>query len=74
VARLTGELGIRLALGAQAGTLRWMILRECVVLLTVGLAVGVPIALTSIRVLKSLLYKLTPLDPGSISRPLPLSA
>ena len=67
VARRTSELGIRLALGAQSGTLLWMILRECVVLLVAGLAVGVPIALTSTRILKSLLYELSPLDPASIS-------
>jgi predicted permease len=67
VARRTSELGIRLALGAQSATLLWMILRECVLLLVVGLALGVPIALTSTRILKSLLYELSPLDPASIS-------
>lgn len=67
VARRTSELGIRLALGAQSGTLLWMILRECVVLLVVGLAIGVPMALTATRILKSLLYELSPLDPASIS-------
>jgi ABC-type antimicrobial peptide transport system permease subunit len=67
VARRTSELGIRLALGAQSSTLLWMILRECVLLLVVGLALGVPIALTSTRILKSLLYELSPLDPASIS-------
>ena len=65
VARRTSELGIRLALGAQSSTLLWLILRECVLLLVVGLVVGVPIALTSTRVLKSLLYELSPLDPAS---------
>jgi len=67
VARRTSELGIRLALGAQTQTLLWMILRESIVLLVVGLAIGVPIALTSTRILKSLLYELSPLDPASIS-------
>jgi len=67
VARRTSELGIRLALGAQSQALLWMILRECIVLLVLGLAVGVPVALSSTRILKSLLFELSPLDPVAIS-------
>jgi predicted permease len=67
VARRTSELGIRLALGARSHMLLWMILRECIVLLVLGLALGVPVALTSTRILKSLLYELSPLDPTAIS-------
>jgi predicted permease len=67
VARRTAELGIRLALGAKLHSLFWMILRECLVLLVLGLAVGIPVALTSTRILKSLLYQLSPLDPAAIS-------
>jgi len=60
-------LGIRLALGAQSHRLLWMILRECVLLLIFGLAVGIPLALSTTRFLKSLLYELSPLDPMAIS-------
>lgn len=67
VARRTSELGIRLALGAQSRTLLWMILRESVLLLAVGLAIGIPVALTSTKVLKGLLYELSPLDPTAIA-------
>jgi predicted permease len=67
VARRTGELGIRLALGAQSQTLLWMILRESLLLLLIGLAIGIPVALTSTRVLKGLLYQLSPLDPAAIT-------
>jgi predicted permease len=67
VARRTSELGIRLALGAQSHNLMWMILRECILLLVVGLAAGIPIALSSTRFLKSLLFELSPLDPMAIS-------
>ena len=67
VARRTSELGIRLALGAQSHMLLWMILRECILLLALGLAVGVPVALSSTRILKSLLFELSPLDPMAIS-------
>jgi len=59
----TNEIGIRLALGAQTGTLLWMILRESLFLLTLGLAAGVPIALTSTGILRKLLYQLSPTDP-----------
>ena len=66
VARRTNEIGIRLALGAQTGTLLWMVLRETLTLLAIGLAVGVPITLASTRILKSQLYQLSPLDPIAI--------
>jgi predicted permease len=66
VARRTGELGIRVALGAQSHTLLWMILRESVGLLVVGLAIGVPAALSSTHILKSMLFELSPLDPTAI--------
>lgn len=67
VARRTSELGIRVALGAQSHALLWMILRESLFLLILGLAAGVPIALGTTRYLKSLLYELSPLDPMAIS-------
>jgi len=67
VARRTSELGIRLALGAQSHMLLWMILRESLLLLVLGLAAGIPVALSTTRFLKSLLYELSPLDPVAIS-------
>jgi predicted permease len=66
VARRTSELGIRLALGAQSRNLLWMILRESLLLLSIGLVIGIPVALTSTKVLKDLLYQLSPLDPTAI--------
>lgn len=67
VARRTSELGIRLALGARSGMLLWMILRESILLLVLGLAIGIPVSLGSTRILKSLLFELSPLDPMAIS-------
>jgi len=67
VARRTSELGIRLALGAQSHSLLWLILRECLVLLILGLVIGIPVALSSTRILKSLLFQLSPLDPTAIA-------
>jgi predicted permease len=67
VARRTSEIGIRLALGAQTYALLWLVLRECMLLLALGLAIGVPVSLGSTHILKSLLYELSPLDPTAIS-------
>jgi predicted permease len=67
VARRTSELGIRLALGAQSRILLWLVMRESLLLLVIGLAIGIPIALSSTRILKSLLFELSPLDPVAIS-------
>jgi predicted permease len=67
VASRTSELGIRFALGAQTHMVLWMILRECILLLVLGLALGVPVALSFPRILKSQLYGLSPLDPTAIS-------
>src|SRR4029450_919197 len=45
VARRRKELGIRLALGAEPGGVIWMVMREVLILLGIGLAVGIPAAL-----------------------------
>ncbi len=66
VARRTSEFGVRLALGARSYTLLWMILRESIVLLALGLVIGLPLALSSTRVLKSQFFELSPLDPTAI--------
>ena len=65
VVRRTNEIGIRLALGAQSNSLLWMVLRESLILLILGLAAGVPIALGSTGVLHHLLFQLSPNDPST---------
>jgi predicted permease len=65
VLRRTNEIGIRLALGAQTPTLLWMILRESIILLAIGLAAGLPIAYASTGILTKLLYELSPTDPST---------
>ena len=60
VARRTGEIGIRMALGAQRGTVIWMVLRQAFVLAVVGLAIGVPTALTISRFVESFLFGVKP--------------
>jgi predicted permease len=63
VARRKKELGIRLALGAQPGRVIWMVMREVVLLLAIGLAVGVPAALALGRYVASQLYGIQAHDP-----------
>jgi ABC-type antimicrobial peptide transport system permease subunit len=63
VVRRTNEIGIRLALGAQASNVVKMILRESVLLLAVGTVLGLPLALLATRLIKEQMFGLDPLDP-----------
>jgi len=63
VSRRTAEIGIRMALGAVRSRVLWMLLRESLLVACLGLAAGLPIALLSAGVMRSLLYRLQPRDP-----------
>jgi ABC-type antimicrobial peptide transport system permease subunit len=67
VARRTGEIGIRMALGAQRGTVVWMVLRDVLILAVMGLAIGLPAALGASKLLESLLFGVKPGDPRAIA-------
>jgi ABC-type antimicrobial peptide transport system permease subunit len=67
VARQVGEIGIRMALGAQRGAVVWMVLRRVLLLATVGLAISVPASLIAFRLVKSLLFDTQPNDPGTLA-------
>jgi len=64
IARQIGEIGTRLALGAQRGAVVWMVLRRVLILAAVGLAISVPAALSASRLVKSFLFETEPNDPG----------
>ena len=64
VARRRKELGIRLALGAQPAQVIWMVMREVLLLLAIGLAIGVPAAMALGKYVSSQLYGIEPRDPG----------
>ena len=66
VERRTGEIGIRMALGAQRAWVRRMVLRESLALACAGVIVGVPAALTGTRAVRTLLFGLEPGDPVTI--------
>jgi ABC-type antimicrobial peptide transport system permease subunit len=67
VARRTREIGVRMALGASRAGVQWMVLRESLLLLVFGFAIGVPAALTVTRYTSSMLFGLTAADPLTIS-------
>ena len=63
VARRRKELGIRLALGAQTGSVIWMVMSEVLLLLAIGLAIGIPAAMALGQFVAAQLYGIQPRDP-----------
>jgi putative ABC transport system permease protein len=63
VSRRTREIGIRIALGADHGNVIRLVLRQGLMLATVGVAIGVVIAALGSRFLESLLFGVRGLDP-----------
>src|SRR6266850_2324414 len=67
VVRRTGEIGIRMALGAQRGGVVRMVLREVFVLVAGGLAIGIAAALGTSRFVASFLYGMKANDPLTLA-------
>jgi predicted permease len=63
VVRRTHEIGVRMALGAPKGGVLWMVLKESLLLLVIGLALGVPAALAANHVIRAGLFGVSPSDP-----------
>jgi ABC-type antimicrobial peptide transport system permease subunit len=66
VARRTGEVGIRMALGARPWDVAWPILREALMLAGLGVAIGLPVTLALVRVIRVLFYGIEPHDPVTV--------
>jgi ABC-type antimicrobial peptide transport system permease subunit len=65
VARRTKEIGLRMALGAAQGSVVWMVLRESLLLLAIGLALGIPSALLLSHYVSSQLFGVKSNDVGT---------
>jgi hypothetical protein len=63
VSRRTREIGVRMALGATTGDVLWLVLREGLVLVAVGLVIGLGLALATGRLVASMLYDVRAFDP-----------
>jgi predicted permease len=63
VTRRTSEIGVRMALGARRQQVLWMVLRESLGVSVAGVFLGLPLAVTGARLLRSLLFGLAPSDP-----------
>jgi predicted permease len=66
VVRRTSELGLRMALGAPKAGLLWMVLRESMALLAIGVVLGVPASLAATRAIKAGLFGVDPADPFTL--------
>ncbi len=66
VVQRTREVGIRMALGAARGNVIWMVMREVLLLVAVGVSVGVIASVALTRVVQSQLFGLTPHDPFTL--------
>jgi putative ABC transport system permease protein len=63
VGQRTHEIGIRRALGASAGAVLRLVLRQGLILTAIGVSVGVAVSLAATQVLKTLLWGVSPTDP-----------
>ncbi len=67
VARRTREIGIRMALGALEGRVVWMVMKEVLVLVVIGVMVALPAAFGLTRLIRAQLYGVTPNDPWTMA-------
>jgi ABC-type antimicrobial peptide transport system permease subunit len=63
VVRRTNEIGIRMALGAERRNIVWMVLKETLMLIGIGMFIGVPSAWAAAHLISSQLFGLNPSDP-----------
>jgi ABC-type antimicrobial peptide transport system permease subunit len=66
VARRRNEIGVRIALGASRIRVIGLVLKEAVLLLAIGIAAGIGLAVIAGQAARSLLYGLTPRDPVTL--------
>ena len=67
VARRTNEIGVRMALGANRSNVVTMVMRRALVLVAIGLAIGIPVALVGGRLMRTQLYGVSTYDPLTLT-------
>ncbi|HET9948855.1 MAG TPA: FtsX-like permease family protein [Longimicrobiales bacterium] len=67
VSRRTGEIGVRMALGAHAADVRWMVLRQGAVVVGAGIAIGLACAFALTRLISGMLFGVSPTDPATFA-------
>jgi predicted permease len=67
VARRTREIGLRMALGAERGSVLWLVMGEVSALVGIGLGLGLPMALGLSRAVRSQLFQVSPADPATLA-------
>ena len=67
VARRQAEIGIRMALGAQPGSVVWLVLREVAAMLAIGTLLGLGASLAAGRLVANLLYGVKPSDAAPLA-------
>ncbi|MEO8181086.1 MAG: FtsX-like permease family protein [Deltaproteobacteria bacterium] len=63
----TREIGLRLAFGATAGSVQWLVLRQALRWVAAGLGLGIPASFAIAQLLRGFLYQTSPLDPSALS-------
>ena len=66
VTRRTNEIGIRMALGAARANVRWLVMREILALVALGVAIGIPAALAGNRFVANMIFGVKSTDPASL--------
>jgi ABC-type antimicrobial peptide transport system permease subunit len=67
VTRRTKEIGVRMALGARGAGVVWMVMKEAMLLVAIGMVIGLVAALATTRQISTLLFGLEPNDPATIA-------
>jgi len=67
VKQRTAELGVRFALGAPRARVLWMVFRESLTLVAIGLAIGLPLVMIASRLVGPMLFNVSPSDPMVLS-------
>jgi ABC-type antimicrobial peptide transport system permease subunit len=67
VARRTGEIGVRMALGAERSKVVWLVLRETFILIAIVAAIGVAASIGASRLTTRMLFGLSPADPFALA-------